>query len=1627
MVLLIVVSMLTLLVVLAVTYVLVASRFRRAAESHARQADHGVSPREHLNAAMYQVLRDTRQRGSAVRFHSLLRDLYGEDGFRGRLASGSLLKQLNESPPAVSAPLPTGAALLSQGQFVDLQVDLSAQTPVSTDGRPYSVSPTSGFYNGCVLTLISGPRAGASTRVVGYLFVSGVPILRVLQFPPLPGPAMTSSGLWTALGGAEFVVNGRPFNGTGFGFRYHDAKKKTVSVGRLDATVPVPIGGQSVDLPVALLPNHASRPSFDPSNAPAELAAILSGGSDEGYDAADYQNMFLALVKPNAASSRDVIPSFHRPELVNYWMAQPAAMPGAYWADAGFQRLVSLRPIEPDFDGSNPSYNPVTGPWDVDNDGDGIPDSVWIDLGFPTQTARDGRMYRPLFAILCVDLDGRLNVNAHGNPTAFYPDRPAPVSVAAGNTWGYPKGQGYGPAEIDLSAVAANPVALFGQRYGADGRPGAPGLDLLAGIKFFQEPQNYFASIGGLSAYASPADLRGELAFGLDFFGQPVFEQLPGSVTEARADSPYEIDLLQGNGRDTPFSVSELEAVLRASDVDAHVLSSRLRRMLNLTAPENARLVTTASYDPPIPGILVPNELRKTFAAANLPNARTAAELLAARLSPTIAVDSELAKMLSPDLALGLRMDINRPFGNGRDDNHNGIVDEADEQAVEQVWNTPGAPPSFGNVVQFTNVPFYHANGQDVNGDGQVDHYDSLLAKQLYARHLYVLMMTMIDHGGAVPDPAVARQVAQWAVNVVDFRDADAIMTPFEYEINPFYGWTVDGDPLTNEGPRRDVVWGCERPELLITETLAFHDRRTEDRDDDDGPGTATTYQRASTTDPKWPDPDFDQRLMPRGAFFAELFNPVTSPTAVHPAELYSGTTPSGIDLARLASDGTTKSPVWRLLFVKDGSAGKDPDDPNSTVTEETRRIYFVNPAAVGPTSPHIDTTGQTGDYWPSLPVRPLLPGQYAVVGSSGIQIGNEYVSPVGRLAGVTAAQETDYGALRIGDTRRIVLSPHAAGNQVHIYGNGPPPAVAHQDVAPFPAAPNLPVPGQPNDNDILPAAAIVIDQPRSLSISEPIRGYPTAGLDFSTCVEGRYATVKDKPLDLTNDALLLKNQTTTWGMIHVQRLANPTRPYHPLANPYRTIDSQRCDLTAFNGVSSVPDPDSAGHTCFFAVQRGDTKLQRELWPQEPFSTSDPTQDWCREPGLTHYFHFYLRSTLGYLNHGYWPFQGQSAGASRGAPALDAAHDRVFSWLAWNNRPFISQYELLQVPCDPSSQMLRNYSLPIGSSPYDSMSPSPQYGHLLNFFHTAPSDNTAGARSFCRLLEYVHVPSRFLGAEIVFNPLTFGCSNGLVADPAANPIVNPRFPDPSRQSGNPGFLPPFNRLSWFRDPGRININTIYDRKAWDALLGGYVGCSFDALVASRRGFGGASGDLLPSTLDAHFPSYLSNPFRPAGNGSLAPLPHLERLDVETTLLRSGAVPPVPADADYPQAPSPSGNPLLEGGYVAANPIATDPRNSAFRYNILQRLGNMVTTRSNVFALWITVGYFEVVPNVVAGTVVTDAFHWDGHRLGQELGRDTGEVTRLRAFYLIDRSLPVAFLPGEDRNVDLCVSVRRYIE
>ena len=104
-------------------------------------------------------------------------------------------------------------------------------------------------------------------------------------------------------------------------------------------------------------------------------------------------------------------------------------------------------------------------------------------------------------------------------------------------------------------------------------------------------------------------------------------------------------------------------------------------------------------------------------------------------------------------------------------------------------------------------------------------------------------------------------------------------------------------------------------------------------------------------------------------------------------------------------------------------------------------------------------------------------------------------------------------------------------------------------------------------------------------------------------------------------------------------------------------------------------------------------------------------------------------------------------------------------------------------------------------------------------------------------------------------------------------------------------------------------------------------------------------------------------------------------------------------------------------------------NAYFRYKDLMKLGNSITSQSNVYAIWVTIGYFEIEPNIGPNGELyhVDRQHPDGYRYGVELGSDLGQVTRHRSFYIVDRSIPVAFEPGVNHNVDEAILVRRHLE
>ncbi len=292
-------------------------------------------------------------------------------------------------------------------------------------------------------------------------------------------------------------------------------------------------------------------------------------------------------------------------------------------------------------------------------------------------------------------------------------------------------------------------------------------------LKFFEYPTGN--PYNQLTSSGTPDDLKGRQMIAVDPRGQPVYIA-PGNSTTinqrywnneiiadmpnvpAAAESPYGFKFdhtVPRVGRyisqsstqiDDPFTVGELETVLREYDVDMRSLPQRLYRLLPSVQPgtqafntlKNAGMmqrnqITTDSSDLPSPNFQVPHNLRASLVqyyqsrgVMNVYQAFGITDLLNARLqgSSMAGNSTEIAKLVSPNLIAGLRMDINRPFGNGADDNNNGLVDEpggisgnspaAADSSPEQLNGTAIFPQFSG--YRSTNVPMNLVNGSGPNG-----------------------------------------------------------------------------------------------------------------------------------------------------------------------------------------------------------------------------------------------------------------------------------------------------------------------------------------------------------------------------------------------------------------------------------------------------------------------------------------------------------------------------------------------------------------------------------------------------------------------------------------------------------------------------------------------------------------------------------------------------------------------------------------------------------------------------------------------------------------------------------------------------------------------------------------------
>ena len=255
------------------------------------------------------------------------------------------------------------------------------------------------------------------------------------------------------------------------------------------------------------------------------------------------------------------------------------------------------------------------------------------------------------------------------------------------------------------------------------------------------------------------------------------------------ADDPYELrlDTRRGFGgllfdptaggssssatsvlRDNPLTPAELEPVLRPYDIDTNRLPPRLAAMLGSAAEESRLKVTTESWDT--------TAITGSAAVVLFGTAGGGTGWLQSMSGAGVFGTNPISGVIGGEVARGERFDLNRPLA-----------------ASGTAADTIGYPATAAALLSGT----YH------------------LQRQAYFKDLYTLLF-------ALNPTATPATLAQWAANATEFRDGDSRIIPFEYDTNPANGWAPDGHVVSDEAGERKVVWGAERPEIVIREAFAW-------------------------------------------------------------------------------------------------------------------------------------------------------------------------------------------------------------------------------------------------------------------------------------------------------------------------------------------------------------------------------------------------------------------------------------------------------------------------------------------------------------------------------------------------------------------------------------------------------------------------------------------------------------------------------------------------------------------------------------------------------------------------------------------------------------------------------------
>lgn len=406
---------------------------------------------------------------------------------------------------------------------------------------------------------------------------------------------------------------------------------------------------------------------------------------------------------------------------------------------------------------------------------------------------------------------------------------------------------------------------------------------------------------------------------------------------------------------DEPFTPDDLAFLhMSQTDQDDTGVNSRLENLLpfnfgraatiNKRGNQIRKKFTTMSWDRKQFGMTIINGLRnwETDVGTNFPPSfpttagvdpfrQPLRELLSVKLNNTDASRQRIQMKLNLNEVLvyestgtgrvvttrpltphpGEDVDDDGTLDPGEDLNGNGVLDALPATVINTGWNRnalPTYPPTTPQQQEFWA------------------RYD----RQMMARDIYVLLYTLGGGSDTVQyninstayTQTQLKEMAQFAVNVVDALDPDDVITRFEYDTNLANGWGLDDNPYTisDGGTDRAEVFGVEAQKLTLSEFLAIKAPRVEDSSSNPVNHDATEYddekdryfsyielRNAGTRTVSFANDAWQIRLEPR----------------VDPVEDNSGENDSDyVDLDSLLLDGTLNDTHKRRLTLRSGAVG---------------------------------------------------------------------------------------------------------------------------------------------------------------------------------------------------------------------------------------------------------------------------------------------------------------------------------------------------------------------------------------------------------------------------------------------------------------------------------------------------------------------------------------------------------------------------------------------------------------------------------------------------------------------------------------------------------------------------------